>query len=49
MDVDECEDLAQDYNIASMPTFLFIKAKEVVDQFSGANVDKLTAAIQKLL
>ncbi|XP_065173155.1 thioredoxin-2 isoform X2 [Atheta coriaria] len=49
VDVDECEDLAQDYNIASMPTFLFIKAKEVVDQFSGANVDKLTAAIQKLL
>ncbi|XP_058119722.1 thioredoxin-2 [Anopheles ziemanni] len=41
VDVDECEDLAAQYNISSMPTFLFIKNKQVVTQFSGANADKL--------
>ncbi|XP_018336597.1 thioredoxin-2 [Agrilus planipennis] len=43
--VDECEELTVEYNISSMPTFLFIKNKEVLSQFSGANYDKLRAAI----
>lgn len=47
VDVDECEDLAAKYNISSMPTFLFIKNKNVVDQFSGANADKLELYIKK--
>lgn len=47
VDVDECEDLAAKYNISSMPTFLFIKNKEVVDQFAGANPDKLQSYITK--
>lgn len=41
VDVDECEDIATEYNISSMPTFIFIKNKNVVTQFSGANYDKL--------
>lgn len=47
VDVDECEELAIKYNISSMPTFLFIKNKEVVDQFSGANAEKLESFIKK--
>ncbi|EAA14367.3 thioredoxin-2 [Anopheles arabiensis] len=47
VDVDECEELAAQYNIASMPTFLFIKRKEVVGQFSGANAEKLENFIQQ--
>ncbi|XP_058451659.1 thioredoxin-2-like [Malaya genurostris] len=47
VDVDECEDLAARYNISSMPTFLFIKGKSVLDTFSGANSEKLEAYIKK--
>lgn len=45
IDVDECEDLAMEYNISSMPTFVFIKNKVVISTFAGANYDKLKAAI----
>lgn len=45
VDVDECEDIAMEYNISSMPTFVFIKNKEVIFTFSGANYDKLKASI----
>ncbi|XP_052869960.1 thioredoxin-2-like [Anopheles cruzii] len=49
VDVDECEDLAAQYNISSMPTFLFIKRKQVVQQFSGANAEKLENQIESLI
>jgi len=45
VDVDECEELAMEYNISSMPTFVFIKNKNVILTFSGANYDKLKATI----
>ncbi|XP_018336584.1 thioredoxin-2-like isoform X2 [Agrilus planipennis] len=45
VDVDECEDLATEYNVCAMPTFLFIKNKHVVAQFSGANYEKLRDTI----
>lgn len=45
VDVDECEELAMEYNISSMPTFVFIKNKSVLLTFSGANYDKLKATI----
>ncbi|XP_055546620.1 thioredoxin-2 [Wyeomyia smithii] len=49
VDVDECEDLAAKYNITSMPTFLFLKDKNVVQSFSGANAEKLGSCIKKLI
>lgn len=49
VDVDECEDLAVTYNVASMPTFVFIKDSKQVEKFSGANADKLEELIKKLV
>ncbi|XP_055850985.1 thioredoxin-2 [Episyrphus balteatus] len=41
VDVDECEDIAMEYNISSMPTFVFIKNGAKLYSFSGANGDNL--------
>ncbi|XP_045457450.1 thioredoxin-2 [Melitaea cinxia] len=48
VDVDECEDVAAEYNINAMPTFVFIKSSQKLEEFSGANVDKLKNTILKL-
>ncbi|XP_066996684.1 thioredoxin-2 [Anabrus simplex] len=48
VDVDECEDIATKYDISSMPTFVFIKSKQKIDSFSGANAAKLQETIVKL-
>ena len=41
VDVDDCEDIAAEYKITAMPTFLFIKSKAKVADLTGANVEKL--------
>jgi thioredoxin 1 len=49
VDVDECEDLAAQYSISAMPTFVFIKNGTKVETMTGANADKLkslTASLQ---
>lgn len=48
VDVDECEDIAVEYNVSSMPTFVFIKNGNVVKIFSGASADKLSASFAEL-
>ncbi|KAJ2943053.1 hypothetical protein O0L34_g18742 [Tuta absoluta] len=48
VDVDECEDIATEYNINSMPTFVFVKATKKIEEFSGANAEKLRTTILKL-
>ncbi|CAK1549097.1 unnamed protein product [Leptosia nina] len=48
IDVDECEDIATEYNINSMPTFVFVKNSKKLEEFSGANADKLRNTILKL-
>ncbi|OQR70327.1 thioredoxin-like [Tropilaelaps mercedesae] len=48
VDVDENEDAATEYDIASLPTFIFFKKGEVVDTLMGAlTSDKLTEAINR--
>ncbi|XP_050440516.1 thioredoxin-2 [Adelges cooleyi] len=47
VDVDECEEASLEYNIQSMPTFVFVKSKAEVDRFSGANRDKLKETLVK--
>ncbi|XP_058804043.1 thioredoxin-2 [Phymastichus coffea] len=48
IDVDKLEDASQEYDISSMPTFVFIKNGAEVERFSGANIDKVKATINKL-
>lgn len=47
VDVDECDDIVNEYNISTMPTFVFIKEGKVLETFSGANYDKLKNTILK--
>ncbi|XP_028133771.1 thioredoxin-2 [Diabrotica virgifera virgifera] len=46
IDVDECEDLAMEYNIKSMPTFIFLKNGQEIANFSGANYERLKQTIE---
>ncbi|CAM9122343.1 unnamed protein product [Ectocarpus sp. 13 AM-2016] len=48
VDVDENEETAQKYDVVQMPTFLFMRKGEVVDQFSGASVAMLREKIEAL-
>eukprot|EP00979_Chaetoceros_neogracilis_P017222 scaffold10191_cov283-Chaetoceros_neogracile.AAC.2 len=49
VDVDEVDDLAAQYKIAMMPTFVAIVDKQVVQQMSGANKNKLESFVKKVL
>merc|ERR1711899_139526 len=41
VDVDDCEDIAAEYKITAMPTFIFIKNKQKVADLTGSNIEKL--------
>jgi len=45
VDVDECEDISEEYKVTAMPTFIFLKNKEKVADLTGANIDKLKAIV----
>ena len=45
VDVDAGAEIAKEYEVMSMPTFVFIKGGKVVDRFSGASVEKLRQVI----
>ncbi len=48
VNVDDHSDLAQRFNILSIPTFLVFKGGQVVEQFSGSmSKDALRARIEK--
>ncbi|KAG9509199.1 Thioredoxin-2, partial [Fragariocoptes setiger] len=49
VDVDECEDIATEYNITNMPTFVLMKGGKKLDSFSGANQTRLREIIAKNL
>jgi len=48
VDVDENEEVTQMFQIAAMPTFIFIKNGQAVHKFSGASEQMLLEAIAKL-
>ncbi|XP_064414446.1 thioredoxin-like [Latimeria chalumnae] len=48
VDIDEAEDLAQLYEIKSIPTFFFFKNGEKIDSMNGANESKLLSKIDLL-
>lgn len=45
VDVDEAADVAQEYAVAAMPTFIFFKNGQKVETIVGANPQKLQAFI----
>ncbi|KAH8282888.1 hypothetical protein KR054_010582 [Drosophila jambulina] len=46
VDVDMCEDIAMEYNISSMPTFVFLKNGAKVEEFAGANAERVEDVIK---
>ncbi len=48
IDVDMNRDLAEKYDIESMPTFVFLNNEKEVDRFCGADANKLKAATEML-
>lgn len=48
IDVDEVGEIAEQYNITSMPTFKFLKNENEIHSFSGADVNELKSQIEKL-
>lgn len=47
--MDECEDIATEQGISSMPTFVYFKNGKKLEEFSGANASKLEELIKKYL
>ena len=47
IDVDENPETAARYSVSAMPTFVFIKAGEVVDRLMGANPARLREMIEE--
>ncbi|XP_004237020.1 thioredoxin H4-like [Solanum lycopersicum] len=46
IDVDELDDVAQEYGVQAMPTFVLIKQGKIVDQLVGADKDGLKKKIE---
>ncbi|KAL2504047.1 Thioredoxin H1 [Abeliophyllum distichum] len=47
VDVDELKEVAQEFNVEAMPTFVFLKEGKEVDRVVGAKKDDLHATITK--
>ena len=50
VDVDECEDIRDEYSVEAMPTFVFLRDGSELEEYriQGANVKALTRAITLL-
>ena len=47
VDVDENSETAEEVGVSAMPTFFFYKDGSVVEQFAGANADRLKQTVKK--
>jgi len=48
VDVDEQKDVAKQYNVEAMPTFIFVKDGAEVDKIVGADKNALTTKVTQL-
>lgn len=48
IDVDVAKDIAENFNISAMPTFMAIKNNVKVSEFQGASKDKLRQMVDSL-
>lgn len=48
VDVDDASDVAEFYNISSMPTFIMLENGKIINRFSGANTDDLLKMIENV-
>lgn len=46
-DVDEQQDIAEQFKISAMPTFVVIKNNDILTQFSGANLKEIKNILDK--
>ena len=49
VDVDEARTLAEKFNVLAVPTIVFVKGGQAVDQIQGPYPDKIRAKIEALL
>lgn len=47
VDIDALESIAVEYEVTSMPTFVFLKKRRRLDRFTGANMDKVLSLVKK--
>ena len=47
VDVDDNEELCEEYDISCMPTFVFLKDKKKIDLQTGADIKKIRDKLQK--
>ncbi|RWS04830.1 thioredoxin-2-like protein [Leptotrombidium deliense] len=47
INVDECAEVAEDYEVTSMPNFVFIKASQIVEKYLGNNEKRVKKLVQK--
>ena len=48
IDVDEVDEVANMFNIQSLPTFLILKERKVVNKLEGASKEKLVVLLSQL-
>ena len=49
VDVDELKTVAQEWKVEAMPTFIFVKAGQVVDKMVGAHKEELPRKVELLV
>ena len=48
VDVDEADDLSEEYGIAATPTFIFVKSGETLEVYNGTDETKIRSLIEEL-
>jgi thioredoxin 1 len=48
VDVDQCQDLAAEFSVSAMPTFIFIKNMHKLETVTGADAQRLLALVANL-